>query len=151
MQRTGCFAVCLCLKYMVQWVMDMLIAWNLTVKTAGHDGLRGFLRHVLTHSSFVAMNWEIMRLSIILWIKRDIVFQYNKIINALRQKKMSFSLRIIERLIPCVTMTVSYCQHSVNPHPCLPLPHKETGVRDNLWFTMQEMESRRFDHWFFWC
>lgn len=124
----------------------MLIAQSLTVKTAGHNGLRGFFRHILTHSSFVAMNWEIMHLSIILWVKKGIVFQYNKIINVLRQKKMSFSLCIIEQLIPCVTMTVSYWQHSVNPHPCLPLPHKETGVRDNLCFTLQEMESRRFDH-----
>jgi len=42
------------------------------------------------HSSVVAMNWEITRLSIILWVKRGIVFQHNKIINALRQKSNVF-------------------------------------------------------------
>lgn len=79
-------------------------------------------RRILTGSSFVAMNWEVMHLSIILWVKRDIVLQHNKIINALRQCKMSFSSCIIQCLMPYVVMTMPYCQYSVNSPFFLILP-----------------------------
>lgn len=49
-----------------------------------------------------------MQLSIIILVKRGIVFQLDKIMNALRQKKkMSFSLCTAQCSIPCVLVTKS--------------------------------------------
>lgn len=73
-----------------------------------------------------------MYLSIILWVKGGIVFQHNKIINTLKQNKMSFSLCTIQWLIPCVRVTASYCQHGAVPSSCLPRRRAAMGIGEGL-------------------
>lgn len=61
-----------------------------------------------------------MYLSIILWVKRAIVFQCSKIINALKQNKLPFSLSVAQWLIPYTRMTKSYASAVWSPTPAYP-------------------------------
>lgn len=97
------------------------------------------------------MNGGIMHLSIILLVKRGIVFQLDKIISALRQKRKCL-LFVHNTMLGSLCSDDKVTASTVSPCSCLPLPRKGTGLGEDSWPTLRkrEVEDLTTNLWC-WC